>query len=73
MEGSSYQTLLDLFQGSPCPGVEVPGACYVGFTSQRSFLDLELDAGQYYVVVDGYDGAKGIWDLAVWVLPPQSP
>jgi hypothetical protein len=47
MEGSSYQTLLDIYQGSPCPGVEVPAACYVGFNSQRSFLDLELDAGQY--------------------------
>jgi hypothetical protein len=70
MEGSAYETLLDLRQGSPCPGTEVPMACYVGFDAQRSFLDIELQAGTYWVVVDGYDGAKGKWNLAVWVLPP---
>jgi hypothetical protein len=69
MEGSSFETLLALYQGSPCPGAQVPMACYVGFDSQRSFLDIELQAGQYWVIVDGYAGGKGKWNLAVWVLP----
>ena len=70
MEGSTFETLLVLLQGSPCPGMEVPSTCYVGFDTQRSFLDVELTAGQYFVVVDGYAGAKGPWNMAVWVLPP---
>jgi hypothetical protein len=72
MEGSTYTTLLDvrMAQGSDCPGTPVPNACYVGFTAQRSFLDLELAAGQYYVLVSGLGGDKGAWDLDVRVLPP---
>jgi hypothetical protein len=48
----------------------VTNGCYVGFTGQRSFLDLELDAGQYWLIVTGYSGQKGAWDLDVRVLPP---
>jgi hypothetical protein len=70
MEGSVFETLLAIYQGIPCPGIQVPMACYVGFDSQRSFLDIELAAGQYWVIVDGYDGGKGKWNLGVWVLPP---
>jgi hypothetical protein len=70
MEGSVYQTLLAIYQGPACPGTQVTGACYVGFTAARSFLDLELAAGQYWVVVDGYSGAKGAWDLDVRVVAP---
>ena len=70
MEGSVYRTILDVHQGPSCPGPEVSGACYVGFTPARSFLDLELAAGQYWVVIDGYAGEKGSWNLDVRVLPP---
>jgi hypothetical protein len=72
MEGSAYQTLLDVRQGPSCPGDPANGgnACYVAFTAQRSFLDLELTPGQYWVLVSGYDGADGPWDLDVRVLPP---
>jgi hypothetical protein len=73
MEGSAYQTLLDVRQGPSCPGTPVTGGCYVGFNGaqpQRSFLDLELGAGQYWVIVEGYSGDKGAWDLDVRVLPP---
>ncbi len=69
-EGSSYTTILDVRQGSTCPGLPVDNACYVGFTAQKSFLDLELEAGQYWVIVDGYSGASGPWNLDVRVLPP---
>ena len=70
MEGSAYTTLLDVEQGPSCPGTPVTDACYVGFSSERSFLDLELQAGQYWIIVDGYAGAKGAWNLDVRVLPP---
>ena len=70
MEGSAYTTLLDVEQGPSCPGTPVTGGCYVGFGAQRSFLDLELQPGQYWIIVDGYDGGKGAWDLDVRVLPP---
>jgi hypothetical protein len=70
MEGSVYTTLLNVRQGPTCPGPEVPNGCYVGFQPQRSFLDLELATGQYWVLVDGYNGAKGAWNLDVRVLPP---
>jgi hypothetical protein len=70
MEGSSYTTILDVLQGPACPGTPALNACYVGFGAQKSFLDLELDAGSYWIVVDGYAGADGPWDLDVRVLPP---
>ncbi len=70
MDGSVYTTILDIRQGATCPGQEVPGACYVGFTGARSFLDLSLQAGTYWVVIDGYAGGQGAWSLDVRVLPP---
>jgi hypothetical protein len=70
MDGSVYSTILDIRQGATCPGQELPGDCYVGFSGPRSFLDLELAAGTYFVVIDGYAGAAGAWDLDVRVLPP---
>lgn len=69
-EGSAFQTLLDVRQGPSCPGSPVNNGCYVGYTAQRSFLDLELPAGSYWVMMSGYDGASGAWDLDVRVLPP---
>jgi hypothetical protein len=70
MEGSSYATILDIREGPTCPGTPIMGGCYVGNTGPRSFLDLELTAGQYWVIVDGYNLAKGAWDLDVRVLSP---
>jgi hypothetical protein len=70
MEGSTYTTLLDVRQGPGCPGLPVGGGCYVGSGAQKSFLDLEVQAGQYWVIVDGYQGQKGAWNLDVRVLPP---
>jgi hypothetical protein len=70
MEGSQYTTILDVFQGPTCPGSPVTNGCYVGFGPRRSFLDLELTTGQYWVVVTGYSGGKGAWALDVRVLPP---
>lgn len=69
-EGSAYTTILDVRQGPGCPGAPVTGGCYVGADAPRSFLDLALQAGKYWIIVDGYANAKGPWDLDVRVLPP---
>jgi hypothetical protein len=70
MEGSSYTTILDVRQGPSCPGTPVMNGCYVGFGPQKSFLDLELEAGTYWIIIDGYTLSKGAWELDVRVLPP---
>jgi hypothetical protein len=71
MIGSGYTTILDVRQGATCPATEVADACYVGFNASKSFLDLVLDAGTYWVQVDGYNGDRGPWNLDVRVLPPS--
>jgi len=70
MSGSFYTTLLDLRKGTTCPGIEVPNACHVGFQPSRSFLDVALTAGTYFVQIDGYSADKGAWNLDVRVLAP---
>jgi hypothetical protein len=70
MVGSSYTTILDVRQGPTCPATELPNACFVGFNASKSFLDVTLDPGTYWVQVDGYNGDKGPWNLDMRVLPP---
>jgi len=70
MSGSTYATILDIRSGVICPATEVPNACYVGFNAQRSFLDVTLPAGQYWVQVDGFNQQAGSWNLDVRTLPP---
>jgi hypothetical protein len=71
MDGSSYTTLLDVRKGPACPGVEVPMGCAVGFgQTTKSFLDLTLDAGTYFLQIDGYALDKGPWFLDVRVVDP---
>ncbi len=55
--GSDYDTILSIRDG--CAGTEVVGGCdddACGFESQ---IAMELAAGTYYVVVDGWDGDAG--------------
>jgi hypothetical protein len=70
MKGSSYNTLLDVRRGPSCPGQEVALACAAGYVADRSYLDLTLDAGDYYVQIDGYAGASGSWSLDVYTADP---
>lgn len=70
MMGSTYMTLLNVREGPTCPGTEVPLGCAVGFAPSRSFLDLDLDAGTYFIQIDGYSGAAGPWFLDVRVVAP---
>ena len=70
MEGSGYNTIIDVRQGPTCPGVEVPLGCAVGYGPDRSYLDLTLDPGVYYLQVDGFYLDKGPWFLDVRVVDP---
>lgn len=70
MKGSSYNTLLDVRRGPSCPGQEVAHACAAGYVADRSYLDVTLDPGDYYIQVDGYAGASGSWLLDVYLADP---
>ncbi len=70
MLGSGYSTLLNVRRGPSCPGTEIPDACAAGYVVDKSFLDLVLDAGTYFVQVDGYSSDAGPWFLDVFVGPP---
>lgn len=70
MRGSDYRTLLNVRKGPACPGQELQNSCSVGYYDQRSYLDLILDAGQYWVQVDGFYGETGQWFLDVFVAEP---
>ena len=71
MSSSTFTTLLDIRKGTSCASAaEVPGACFVGFSASKSFLDLTLDPGTYWVQVDGYNGDRGPWFLDLRVLAP---
>lgn len=69
MRGSDFETLLSVRRGPECPGRELGGACSVSLGSDRSFLDLNLPAGEYFVQIDGYAGTEGSWFLDVFVMP----
>lgn len=68
MSGSSYTTLLSVRRGT-CPGVEVEQGCSTAGASQ-AFRDLVLDAGRYFVQIDGFGGSSGAWNLDVRIVPP---
>ncbi len=70
MEGSGYNTILDVRQGPACPGMEIPMGCAIGTYGPRSYLDLALGAGTYYIQVDGFNLDKGPWFLDVRVVDP---
>jgi hypothetical protein len=73
MQGSGYSTLLDIRKGPSCPGDEVTLGCSAALGSSgapKSFLDLTLDPGSYYVQVGGLGGDAGPWFLNVFVADP---
>jgi hypothetical protein len=70
MSGSAYSTLLDVRAGPACPGAEVPLGCTIGYGTTQAYLDLTLDAGTYYLQIDGYAGDEGAWFLDVRVVDP---
>jgi hypothetical protein len=70
MLGSSYETLLAVRKGPNCPGEQVANACSAGVNSARSYLDLTLPAGEYFVQVDGFAREEGAWFLDVYLVDP---
>ncbi len=70
MNGSVYNTILALRTGTTCPGTEIVNGCNYGFSGPRSFIDAELTAGTYWIIIDGYDLGVGAWDLDVRVIAP---
>jgi hypothetical protein len=68
--GSDYATIIAVRTGAECPGREVERACAPGCSARRSFLDLTLPEGDYYVQIDGYVGASGHWVLDVFMADP---
>jgi hypothetical protein len=69
LAGSDFATMLVVRRADQCPGSEVPFACAPGRGAGRSFLDLELEAGDYFVQIDGYNEASGHWLLDVYEAP----
>jgi len=57
-------------KGPSCPGTEVAQGCAVGYNPGRSFLDLDLEAGVYFIQIDGYAMDAGPWFLDVRVVDP---
>lgn len=70
MQGSTYTTLLSVRSGVQCPGLEDSTTCNVGFGAGRSFLDHEFSAGTYWIIVDGFNGESGHFELDVRTLDP---
>jgi hypothetical protein len=67
LSGSDYDTLFVVRDASmPCPGDEIFDTCRPGYEAGRSYLDVNLDAGTYYLQIDGYNGASGAWTLEVF-------
>jgi hypothetical protein len=70
MRGSAYPTLLVVRRGPDCPGTELTRGCSAGYVQDRSYLDLTLPAGEYFLQVDGYAGGAGRWFLDVHIVDP---
>lgn len=70
LAGSEYDTLLVLREASECPGSEVVNTCVPGYVAGRSFLETTLEAGEYWVQIDGFNGESGRWSLEVFVASP---
>ena len=70
--GSNYQTIVVIRRADECPGEEVADTCALTYTAGDadaptfSFIDAELDAGRYYIQIDGYNGDRGRWVLEVF-------
>jgi hypothetical protein len=69
MIGSAYRTMLSVRRGPSCPGTELPLSCAAGYGATRSFLDLRLQPGDYFVQIDGFAGDSGAWKLDVFTAP----
>lgn len=58
LDGSSFDTLMWLTQGTTCPGTNVPGACNDDAIGVASAFDVTLDPGDYFLFVGGFGSAS---------------
>ena len=69
--GSGFDTILTVNSGSSCPGRPVANGCNDDNVGQASQVDVTLDAGTYYLVVQGCGfGRGGDYTLDVAVVAP---
>lgn len=69
--GSGFDTILSVNSGSSCPGRPVANGCNDDNVGQSSQVDVTLDAGTYYLVVQGCGfGRGGDYTLDVAVVAP---
>jgi hypothetical protein len=69
MFGSAYTTTVAVRKGDTCPGVELEDACAAGYVVDNGFLDIPVEPGTHWIVVDGYSLASGAYRLDVRVVP----
>ncbi|MCC6873860.1 MAG: hypothetical protein IT378_06055 [Sandaracinaceae bacterium] len=67
LEGSDFDTVLGVFNAAT-----LTGWCNDDAVGLQSRLVLDLPAGDYYAVVDGYNGARGTYRLGIGT-PWQPP
>ena len=67
--GSAFSVILDVRLAEDCPGPEARYGCSAGYVEDGSFIDLLLEAGDYWVQIDGYDGQSGAWTMDAFVYP----
>jgi len=70
LAGSAYTTTVSVRKGKDCPGAELVDACAAGYVVDNAFLDIPVDIGTHWIIVDGYSLASGSYRLDVRVAPP---
>jgi hypothetical protein len=69
---SNYGTMLAIRNADTCPGEQIAETCVLTYTPSGAeepsyaFIDTVLDAGSYFIQIDGYNGDKGRWVLEVF-------
>jgi hypothetical protein len=65
--GSAFSVILDVRHADGCPGEELPQGCSAGYVDDKSFVDLRLPAGDYWLQIDGYFGQSGAWTVDAFI------
>jgi hypothetical protein len=69
---SNYVTMLAVRKADACPGEQIAGGCVITYNvsgadePSYAFIDTVLEAGSYFIQIDGYNGDKGRWVLEVF-------
>jgi cysteine-rich repeat protein len=66
---ATWDTVLYLLSGATCPGTEIACNDDISGTNRASRITTSLDAGTYWIVVDGYGTEAGAFNLSVSATP----